>query len=256
MESMSFHPQDDVVLVTGGAGQLGSSICQRLDELGNTVIMSDMGRQQCEDRIASLGLSNTHPLELDVTDTESIQTGVESIDEEFGRLDCLVNNAGIAVFTPFEERTVEEFERVMRVNVYGAFFCAQCALPYLSADGGGSVVNIGSIYGMESPDPSIYGDSGINSSAVYGASKAAIIQMTRYLAVHLSDRDIRVNCVSPGGIFADQDDYFLERYRKKVPLGRMASEDDIVGPVLFVLSDAAQYMTGQNIPVEGGFTIW
>ena len=252
----SMWVDDSVVIVTGGAGQLGSTLCERFDELGNTVVMADIDVDECDSQIESRSLDNTHALEMDVRDPESVRTGIESVYEEFGSIDALINNAGIAVFTPFEERTFEEFDDVMKVNVYGTFFCTQVAREYMSASGGGSIVNIGSIYGVVSPDPRIYGDSGLNSSEVYGASKAAIIQMTQYMAVHLANDQIQVNCVSPGGIFADQDDEFLENYREKTPAGRMAREEDLVDLIVFLTADSASYITGQNIVVDGGFTAW
>jgi NAD(P)-dependent dehydrogenase (short-subunit alcohol dehydrogenase family) len=248
--------EDSVVVVTGGAGQLGSSLCERFDELGNTVVMADVDREACEHQISEQSLDSTHPLELDVRDPDSVRSGFESIYEEFGSIDVLVNNAGVAVFTPLEERTFEEFDEVMKVNVYGAFFCTQAAQEYMADTGGGRIVNIGSIYGVVSPDPRIYGESGINSSEVYGASKAALIQMTRYMAVHLARKDIGVNCVSPGGIFADQDEEFLDNYRTKVPLERMARENDLVDVVVFLAAESARYITGQNIVVDGGLTAW
>jgi NAD(P)-dependent dehydrogenase (short-subunit alcohol dehydrogenase family) len=249
MQPDSLWVKDSIVVVTGGAGQLGS-------ELGNTVVMADIDVSGCRNQIDDRSLTDTHELELDVTDPESIRSGFESIFEEFGSIDVLVNNAGIAVFTPFEERTFEEFDDVMKVNVYGTFFCTQAVHEYMAQTNGGSIVNIGSIYGVESPDPSIYADSGLNSSEVYGASKAAIIQITKYMGVHMAKDNIRVNCVSPGGIFAGQDDAFVENYTEKVPADRMAREDDIVDIVGFLAADASRYITGQNIVVDGGFTLW
>lgn len=256
MRPDSLWIEDSVIIVTGGAGRLGSALCERFDELGNTVVMADVDVDGCETTIESRSLSNTNPLELDVTDPDSIRTGFESVVEEFGSIDVLVNNAGISVFTPLEERTLQEFDDVMKVNVYGTFFCTQVAQEIMAGDSGGSIINVGSIYGVESPDPRIYGDSGLNNSEVYGASKAAVIQMTQYMAVHLAPKDIRVNCISPGGIFAGQDDYFLENYRDRVPVGRMAREDDLVDVAVFLAADSAGYITGQNLVVDGGLTAW
>jgi len=256
MQADTFWPEDDVVVVTGGAGQLGSALCERFEELGNTVIVADIDGDRSEAVIQERGLTGAHALELDVTDPASVRSGFESIHEEFGGPDVLVNNAGIAVFTPFKDRTVEEFDDVLAVNVRGTFLCTQTASEYMAVSDGGAIVNIGSIYGVESPDPRIYGDSGLNSAEVYGASKAAVIHMTKYLAVHLRTDRIRVNCVSPGGIYAEQDETFLENYREKTPLGRMARESDIVDVIVFLSSASAQYITGQNVVVDGGFTAW
>lgn len=254
-KNQAFHPKDDVVLVTGGAGQLGSALCKRFDELGNDVYMADIEAPRCEEKIQELDLSSTHPIEMDVTDVKSIRKAFSKIYDEHGRIDSVINNAGVAVFSHFRDRTPEDFYEVFDVNVKGTLFCCLEAIDYMESQGRGFIVNVGSIYGVVSPDPSIYGDSGINSSAVYGASKASIIQITKYMATHV-DESISINCVSPGGIFNDQHEFFLENYREKTPKGRMATEDDLVDMFAFLCSDSARYITGQNITVDGGFTTW
>lgn len=243
-------------VITGGAGQLGSALCRRFDRLNYTTVMIDVDLNTCKRRIAELHLKHTIPIELDITDLPSIESVFREVVETFHHLDVLVNNAGIAVFTPFEERTFDEFDKVMKVNIYGTFFCSKSAMQYMEKQKHGSIVNIGSIYGVVSPDPRIYGDSGRNSSEVYGASKAGVIQLTKYLAVHVKCKNIRVNCVSPGGIFNHQKEVFVKNYQNKTPLGRMAHEDEIANVVTFLCSDEASYITGQNIVVDGGFTIW
>ncbi|TKJ17322.1 short-chain dehydrogenase [Candidatus Woesearchaeota archaeon B3_Woes] len=245
-----------VVIITGGAGQLGSSICCHFDELNNKVFMADLDENICKKRISKLGLKNTFPLELDVTNIKSIESAFKKIINKFGRIDILVNNAGISAFTSFEKRTFEEFDKVMKVNLYGTFFCSQRALYYMEKQKKGCIVNIGSVYGVKSPDPRIYGNSGRNSPEVYGASKAGVIQMTRYLAVHVKCKKIRINCVSPGGIFNNQDKKFVKNYINKTPMKKMANEDEIAKTIVFLCSDNSSYITGQNIIADGGFTIW
>jgi NAD(P)-dependent dehydrogenase (short-subunit alcohol dehydrogenase family) len=123
--------------------------------------------------------------------------------------------------------------------------------------GGGNIINIGSMYGVVSPDPRMYGDeSSLRSPEVYAASKAGVIQLTRYLAVHLAAHNIRVNCLSPGGVFNDQTEEFSKSYNARVPLGRMAKPEDMKGALVFLASDASSYVTGHNLVVDGGFTIW
>jgi NAD(P)-dependent dehydrogenase (short-subunit alcohol dehydrogenase family) len=256
MNENQFYPKNKVIMVTGGAGQLGSSICSKLNKLGNKVIMADLNEEICINKINELKLDNTFPLKLDVSDIESIDLGFKKTINKFGKIDILINNAGISIFTPFEKRTFEEFDNVMKVNVYGTFFCSQMALNYMEEQKNGCIINIGSIYGVVSPDQRIYGDSGRNNSEVYGASKAAIIQMTKYLAVHVKDKNIRVNCVSPGGIFNNQKEFFVKNYENKTPMGRMAKENEITDSIIFLCSDSASYITGQNIIVDGGFTLW
>jgi len=195
-------------------------------------------------------------LKLDVTNVHSIKTCFDQIAKKYKTIDILINNAGVAVFTPFEKRTFTEFDTVMKVNVYGTFFCSQYALQHMEKQRSGCIINIGSIYGVVSPDPRVYGKSGRNSSEVYGASKAGVIQITKYLAVHVKCKDIRINCISPGGIFNFQSDDFVKNYVQKTPMGRMGKEKDIVGVIEFLSSDKASYITGQNIVIDGGFSIW
>lgn len=256
MSEELFNVTGRVVVVTGGAGQIGSSICQNFDRLKNKVIMVDLNKNECEKKIKELNLKNTIPFELDITKTEDIESVFEYIVNKFGRIDILINNAGIAVFTPFEERTFEEFDKVMKVNIYGTFFCSKAALKYMEKESRGCIVNLGSIYGVISPDPRIYEGLGRNSSEVYGASKAGVIQMTKYLAVHVKSKNIRINAISPGGIFNNQNESFVKNYENKTPMKRMGNEDEIAKTILFLCSDEASYITGQNIIVDGGFTIW
>jgi len=253
---MKNQMKDKIIIVTGGAGQLGSALCSRLDELGNHVVMTDLDPVVCKKKIEELGLYKTVPLQLDVTDVTSINIAFKKVVNKFGKIDVLINNAGIGVFTPTATRTFEEFDRVMKVNVYGTFFCSQKALEYMEKQKSGCIVNIGSIYGIVSSDPRIYGNSGRNNSEVYSSSKAGVIQMTKYLAANVKCKDIRINCVSPGGIFNNQAKFFVKNYEHRTPMGRMAKPNDIVKAIIFLCSDEASYINGHNLVVDGGFTIW
>lgn len=253
MKTKKYFPTEKVVIITGGAGQLGSMMCKHFDELFNLVYMADLSKELCESKIKELSLKNTRALELDITSINSIKRGFRQVMKEQGRIDILVNNAGIAVFTSFEERTPEEFEKVMKVNLFGTFFCTQEVLKYMVR---GNIINIGSVYGVVSPDPRIYGDSGRNSSEIYGATKAGVIHMTKYLAVHIKNKDIKINCISPGGVFNNQKDFFIKNYEAKTPMKRMASPEEIARVTVSICSDAFTYLSGQNIIVDGGFSIW
>lgn len=194
---------------------------------------------------------------LDVGDPASVKSAFVRIEQTCGGLDVLVNNAGIAVFTPFAQRTFDDFMRVFRVNAGGVFLCTQAASALMQKTGTqGVIVNIGSVYGVVSSDPSIYTDCARMNSECYSGSKAAIIQMTKYFAVHLASHGIRVNCLSPGGVFNAQGDDFVERYQHKTPLARMGSEEDMAQALLFLAAGASPYLTGQNMIVDGGFTAW
>lgn len=246
-------------MVTGAVGQLGRRFCHALATAGASVWVTDLDEAACQAVVAQLpeeGVSH-HALALHVADPDSVRRGMDEIQRVSGQLDILINNAGTAVFEPFEERRFEDFMEVLKVNTGGTFLCIQQASRLMRETGTpGSIVNIGSIYGMISSDPGIYTDCNRKNSECYSASKAGIIMMTRYFAVHLATHDIRVNCVSPGGIFNRQGEDFVENYNRGTPMARMGHEDELSGAILFLASDDAAYVTGQNLVVDGGRVAW
>lgn len=253
-----FDLNDRVAIVTGGAGQLGAAFCDVLHSAGARVVVADLDREGAEKVCEGLDgdLKTVLPVEADITRRSDVEMLVESALKSFDRLDILVNNAGIGCFSPFEARTDIEFDHVLEVNLKGLFLCAQRSAEAMTGSGGGVMINIGSIYGLVGADQRIYGESGRNSSEVYAASKGGVIAMTRYLSVYLAPRNIRVNCLSPGGIFNHQDPFLVEKYSERTPMGRMATVEDLKGAMLFLASDASRYVTGQNLVVDGGWTAW
>ena len=247
-----------VALVTGAAGQLGKQFCQVLAKEGAEVWVSDLNFDSCERVKNALCNPSKHSsICLDVSNKESVRSAIMEIEKQSKRLDILVNNAGIQVFTPFEERTFDEFMNVLKVNTGGAFLCIQEATKLMRELGiCGSIINIGSIYGIVSGDPRIYTDCARTTSECYGISKAAVIYMSKYFAVHLAKYNIRVNCISPGGVFNDQGEDFVRNYSYRTPMGRMANEADMGGALIFLASDNSAYMTGQNLVIDGGWTAW
>ncbi|RJQ34471.1 SDR family oxidoreductase [Candidatus Parcubacteria bacterium] len=240
------------ILITGANGQLGSGLAARFTQEGAIVHVSDIQEIITPDlakALTALGASFTYH-KLDI----SKESDIKKVVDELPALNVLVNNAGIAVFTPFEERTPEELDAVMDVNIKGTILTAKiCAAKMTGKDG--KIINIGSIYGVVPGDKRIYGDSGRNTSEIYAATKAGVIHLTKYLAAYLADKGITVNAVSPGGIFSNQKDFFVAEYTNKTPLKRMASVDDIANAVLFLASSDAGYITGQNLVVDGGFSL-
>jgi NAD(P)-dependent dehydrogenase (short-subunit alcohol dehydrogenase family) len=247
-----------IALVTGSVGQLGKQFCIALASEGATVWVSDLELVECENIVNNLpGAVKHYPLQLDVSKPKSVENAISQIRETSGSLDILVNNAGIAIFAPFEERDFEEFMNVFKVNVGGTFLCIkECSKLMREMNTKGSIINIGSIYGIVSGDPRIYTDCARNTPECYGASKAAIIHMTKYFSVHLAKYGIRVNCISPGGVFNHQGADFVENYSQRTPMSRMADEKELSGTAVFLASDGASYITGQNIAVDGGWTAW
>lgn len=251
-----FNLKDKVVLVTGATGQLGEEICKAYIQTGAKVIGTDKALNSSKIHNAE----NIEYLQMDVACKKDISEIFEKVFSSNGRLDILVNNAGVSTFEPFEERSEESFDWVMDVNLKGTFLCIQQYINLAKkSKQKGNIINIGSIYGVISPDYRIYTDCSRRNSEVYGATKAGIIQMTKYFAVHAASNDIRVNCVSPGGIFNPenpQGEDFVKNYSSRCPMGRMAKTEDMVGGILYLSSDAAGYVTGQNLVVDGGLQCW
>ena len=253
LESL-FKLDDKVAAVTGATGQLGKMICWAFQRVGARVVGLDVN-------MGGDMIDGVDYHQLDITDKQQIREVFTNIIQEHERLDILVNNAGVSTFEPFEERPEESFDWVVNVNLKGTFLCIQTYVnvydKYKITNG--SIVNIGSIFGVVSPDFRNYTDCGRRNSEVYGASKAGIIQMTKYFAVHLAGRNIRVNAVSPGGIFnpkAPQGEDFLKNYSFRCPMKRMANDVEMIGAILYLSSDASSYTTGQNIIIDGGLTCW
>ncbi len=248
--------RNKTVLVTGAAGQLGTQLCQAFIDLGAEVIGIDcnlnenkkIDSEKIEYRVADISAKD---------DLEKIFADIYDYRKS---IDILINNAGVSVFETFEERPEESFDFVMDVNLKGTFFCIQNFVKFARQHHhSGCITNVGSVYGVISPDPRIYTDCPRRNSEVYGAVKAGIIQMTRYFAVHLADSDIRVNCVSPGGIYNDenpQGEDFIKNYSTRCPMGRMARADEIVGGIIYLSSAAASYTNGHNLIIDGGMNCW
>jgi NAD(P)-dependent dehydrogenase (short-subunit alcohol dehydrogenase family) len=243
------------ILITGANGQLGRALSLHLLREGAKLYITDIHADIEESLLKDLqteALSNYQYFTMDVRSQSSVKAVKERIGEP---VDVLINNAGVSVFTDFSLRTEEEIDFVMDVNIKGTILCSQVFSEGMKETKSGRIINIASIYGMVPPDAKIYGDSGRNNSEIYGATKAAVIQLTKYLATHLGSYGITSNCVSPGGIFNNQKEFFVNNYIKKNPLGRMADPADFYGLLSFLCSESSAYITGQNIAVDGGFTL-
>lgn len=245
-----------VAIVTGASGQLGSMMARTLAELGARVALVDCDVAGCEALASEEVLRERCAVfKVDITSRAAVDALRDEVQATLGPIDIAIQNAGIGVFTPHDERTDEEFDAVLDVNLRGTFHCIQ-AFGGAMRERGGVLINIASVYGVVSPDPRVYGDSGRNSAEVYGATKAGVVQMSRYYAVHFAPHKIRVNSISPGGVFAQQAPEFVSAYEARTPMGRMADADDLRGAIAYLASDASAYVTGHNLVVDGGFTAW
>ena len=248
--------KNKIVLITGAGGQLGTIFAQSFANEGAKLWLADLSLELIAKASEKISLKNfLGALVMDVTQPRSVEEAFLKI-REYGSLDVLVNNAGIGVFTPFWDRNYDDFMQVMSVNAGGTFLCTREALRLMKDQERGSIVNIGSIYGVVSSDPRIYTDCARMNSEVYSASKAAVIHLTKYFAAHTSSFGVRFNCVSPGGVFNNQGKDFIQNYAQRTPIGRMAKDSEICGAVIFLASDESSYVSGQNIVVDGGLTTW
>lgn len=258
-QASPFDLHDRVVIVTGGAGQLGRAFTAALNGVGAKVAVID--------RVPAKEIPEILTLACDITDRGALERALMQVESRWETPYGLVNAAAIdsppdappEENGPFETYPETSFDRIMDVNVKGTFLCCQVFGGAMAKAGRGSIVNIASIYGMVSPDQSLYQyrrDRGevFFKPVAYSASKSALYNLTRYLAAYWGAKGVRVNTLTLGGVYNNQEPAFLERYQAKVPLGRMAGAHEYNGVVQFLLSDAASYVTGSNVVVDGGFT--
>lgn len=255
-----------VALVTGAGGRFGQAITTALAQAGAHVILNGRTPSRLEalaDSLQNAGFS-TSVAAFDITDEDSVETAFRQIEKERHRLDVLVNNAYAGATTTFDTAGAGDFARSYEVAVIAAFRLIHRAKNLLQAAaaqvGHASVINIGSMYGSVSPDPSIYGATAMNNPPFYGAAKAALQQLTRYAACHLAPLGIRVNALSPGAFpstdLLDRFPHFRKELEKRAPMGRVGHPAELMGAILFLASDASTYVTGATLPVDGGWTAW
>ncbi len=261
-------------VVTGGAGLLGSEFCKTLAEAGASVAVVDLNldaANKIADALSKDGY-RAKGFGTDITEPDSVKQLVASVLSDFGRLDVLVNSAALdPKFDPdaaskgiapgnFEDYPLDQWKSALDVNLTGMFLITQaCVKPMIESGKKGSIINICSTYGLNGPDQRIYIKDGKRVAfkpVYYTVTKAGVLGFTKYLAAYYADTEIRVNALTPGGVFNNHEDYFVKNYSAKTILGRMAKKDEMNGALLFLASDASSYMTGNNVVVDGGWTAW
>jgi NAD(P)-dependent dehydrogenase (short-subunit alcohol dehydrogenase family) len=284
-----------VALVTGGAGLLGREFSKTLLAAGAGVAIADLDGQAAQEAAASINnnfgnkslpTSGVRPqavgFPVDISSKDSVQSLMNSVMQEFQRLDILVNSAALdpkigsqseaesqlkgeensaddPLYLTFEDYPVGLWQKALDVNLTGMFLCCQAAGRQMVRQGSGVIINICSIYGMLGPDQRIYqrpGETVKYKPAYYSVTKAGVLGLTNYLAAYYAGKNIRVNALTPGGVYQDQDDDFLQAYSSRTMLGRMAEKNELNGALLFLASDASAYMTGSNLVVDGGWAAW
>lgn len=266
-----FNLDGKVAVITGGCGLLGREFCAALAQHGARIAVLDIDRERAEglsDELTRRFGTKTIATIADVSDQNAVRAATAHIVRYFGGIDILVNNAQSttpdpsAYFAPFENYDVAEWRRVLAVDLDGMAIVAQAACRQMVGQGrGGALIQIGSIYGAYGPDNRIYEGAeykgiAINNPAVYSVGKAGVLGLTRWLATAYAAHGIRSNAVVPGGVESGQNADFVRRYSGRVPLGRMARKEEIVGAVVWLASPASSYVTGQSIYVDGGLSAW
>lgn len=240
-----------IVLLTGAKGQIGKQLIKKMLNLNYFVICVDKNYKK-------IHITNNYlKYNLDITKEIEVKKFFNFLQQKkIKKIDVLINNAAIQNFETIEKEKFEDFMNVLKVNIGGCFLLTKYSISLLKKSRYPNILNIGSIYGMLSGDPNIYTDTKRNTSDAYAASKAAIIQLSKYYAIHLAKYSIRVNSISPGGILNKQGKDFIKNYSKKTPLSRMANVQEVISSILFIISDDSSYINGHNLVVDGGFSSW
>ena len=271
MDIFSLHGK--VAVVTGGLGLLGREHCLALGRAGANVVVADVDDGACAtfaSELTRLGMPDALGVGVEITKAGSVRSLSERTLAHFGAIDVLVNNAAIndkyespaaaTELSKFENYPLALWQRSIDVNVTGTFLCCQVLGAEMAKRGEGSIVNIASTYGIVAPDQSLYkkpdGTQSFYKSAAYPVTKGAVLSFTRFLAAYWGGAGVRVNALSPGGVENGQEAFFVESYAERTPLGRMATPSDYHGALVFLASNASAYMTGANLVVDGGWTVW
>ena len=270
-----FQLKNRVAVVTGACGMLGQKHLEILAEAGSNLVVADITPTVVEvaQRIAREYGVETLPVMVDIAESNQVVALVDKTIERFGRIDILINNAGFTVkgagekykdyFSRFEDYPLDLWEKALRTNITGTMLCCQAVSKVMLKQGKGVILNIASIAASSAPDQRIYegitppyGFKSFNNPPSYMTSKAAIVGLTKYLSTYWAGKGIRINSLSPGGVFDNHGEKFVENYSRRVPLGRMANKDEYKGAVLFLVSDASSYMTGADLIADGGLSVW
>jgi len=258
-----FNLNNKTVFVTGGAGWLGSAMTEALAEFGANVVIASRDKNNCLKRAEAL--QKIYPkvkivgTGIDVTSTVSVRRCFKNIIKKSGGINILINNAYDAKKNRLADMTDKEWNYTMEGCLTSVFRCTREIIPYMKKQGGGVIINIASMYGIVAPDPRIYRNSNFYNPPNYGTAKSGVIQFTKYCATHLASDGIRVNAISPGPfpfLETRKFKWFAQELKNKVPLGRLGHPQDLKGAIVFLCSEASSYITGHNLVVDGGWTVW
>ena len=254
-----------VAIVTGGAGLLAAEHATALSNYGATAILADVNKEKCDEAVTTLSANNIKALSkhCDVISSDSWKNLLNEVIHSFDKVDILINNAGFtnqsrsANFdASFENFPLEDWNAIMNVNLTGTFLGCQVVGKQMLQQGKGVIINVASLYGVVSPNHRIYPGTGITQPVAYSVSKHGVIGLTKYLATLWADKGVRVNALTPGGIYNNHQHLFLERFQQLNPIGRMSNKNELQGAIVYLASDASSHVIGHNLIVDGGWTVW
>ncbi|MCC6600326.1 MAG: SDR family oxidoreductase [Crocinitomicaceae bacterium] len=257
-----FELRDKVIVITGGCGLIGRAFCEALAQFGATVVVADIEVAQPEEFARLLEKKHQRPMlgfALDVIKKTNIIELKESILKKFGRIDGLVNghqNKTHLKFEPFEQVSEENWDTVVEVNLKGTFLMCQIIGSFMAEQGHGSIVNIPSTYSVVAPNQNLYKGTSLGCPAAYSSSKGAIDSLSRYLASYWGAKGVRVNMITPHGVWNHHEEQFEKNFSNFSPLQRQSYNHEVAGALVYLMSDASSYVTGDNLLVEGGWTVW
>lgn len=258
-----------VAIITGGAGLLGQKHAEIITAFGGIAVIADMRASEAEEAASAINARQgrqAFAVAVDITEKASVDAMVQGVVARYGKIDILINNAAMTVrhggrtsaeyFAPFEDYSVELWDMALKTNLTGMFLSTQSVGKVMARQQRGVVVNVASDLSLISPDHRIYEGEPFNTPISYAVSKTAVLGFTRYLATYWAKYNIRVNALSPAGVFDGHAPTFVKKLSSLIPMGRMANKDEYQGAILFLVSDASSFMTGSNLVVDGGRTCW
>lgn len=262
MYKEKFNLSGKVAILTGGTGLIGTAFGEGLAEYGCNVVICDIEQKKCdimaraiqkEFGVDSIGIA------ADVSKKSDIERLLTEVLNKFGKVDVLITchqNKTANFFVNFEEYPENDWDDIISVNLKGVFLCCQVIGKQMVKQGFGNIINIASTYGVVSPNQEIYKNTKMGCPAAYSASKGGVITLTQYLATYWANNNIRVNAISPHGVFNNHEERFIKQFSEKSPLRRMSTKEEVVGALIYLASDASSYVTGHNLLVDGGWTVW
>lgn len=257
-----FNLNGKTAILTGGTGLVGKAFAEGLAEFGCRVVICDLNQDRCDNLAQELERKyniDCLGLQLNVSDKRDIEAVVAKVLGKFEKIDILITchqNITSKFFEKFEDYSEKDWDDIILVNLKGVFLCCQVVGKQMLKQGFGNIINIASTYGVVSPNQEIYEGTKMGSPAAYSSSKGGVIALTRYLATYWGEKNIRVNAISPHGVYNNHEETFVSNFSKKSPLGRMSQKEEVVNGLIYLASDASKYVTGHNLMIDGGWTVW